>query len=77
MTKLSEQSGPYFGEFGGRFVPESLIAALDELESTYQTAKSDPDFPPLTRLGKHCTSVSASALDAYIAKRTGTLAQAA
>lgn len=44
MTKLSEQSGPYFGEFGGRFVPESLIAALDELESTYQTAKSDPDF---------------------------------
>lgn len=44
MTKLSEQSGPYFGEFGGRFVPESLIAALDELESTYQTAKSDPVF---------------------------------
>ena len=25
------QTGPYFGEFGGRFVPESLIAALDEL----------------------------------------------
>lgn len=36
--------GPYFGEFGGRFVPESLIAALDELDATYQEAKSDPLF---------------------------------
>lgn len=42
--KLSEQNGPYFGEFGGRFVPESLIAALDELDQTYCTAKTDPDF---------------------------------
>ena len=44
MTLLREQVGPYFGEFGGRFVPESLIAALDELESTYETAKADPSF---------------------------------
>ena len=44
MTKLREQVGPYFGEFGGRFVPESLIAALDELDSTYQAAKLDPSF---------------------------------
>lgn len=44
MTQLREQVGPYFGEFGGRFVPESLIAALDELESTYETAKADPSF---------------------------------
>jgi len=44
MTQLREQVGPYFGEFGGRFVPESLIAALDELENTYQTAKADPYF---------------------------------
>lgn len=42
--KLSEQVGPYFGAFGGRFVPESLIGALDELDSTYQHAKSDPAF---------------------------------
>jgi tryptophan synthase beta chain len=42
--KLSEQVGPYFGDFGGRFVPESLIAALDELDATYQHAKSDPFF---------------------------------
>jgi len=44
MSKLSEQVGPYFGEFGGRFVPESLIAALDQLESVYQQAKADPLF---------------------------------
>jgi tryptophan synthase beta chain len=44
MSNLRSQEGPYFGEFGGRFVPESLIAALDELEATYQAAKTDPSF---------------------------------
>jgi tryptophan synthase beta chain len=44
MTNLRDQVGPYFGEFGGRFVPESLIKALDELEATYKTAKADPTF---------------------------------
>jgi tryptophan synthase beta chain len=42
--KLREQVGPYFGDFGGRFVPESLIGALDELDQTYQFARSDPAF---------------------------------
>ena len=42
--KLADQVGPYFGEFGGRFVPESLIAALDELDETYQKARKDPEF---------------------------------
>lgn len=41
---LRNESGPYFGQFGGRFVPESLIAALDQLDATYQTAKIDPAF---------------------------------
>lgn len=41
---LREQVGPYFGEFGGRFVPESLIAALDELDAAYQAARIDPAF---------------------------------
>jgi tryptophan synthase beta chain len=44
MSNLRSHEGPYFGEFGGRFVPESLIAALDELEATYQAAKADPSF---------------------------------
>jgi tryptophan synthase beta chain len=44
VEKLANQVGPYFGEFGGRFVPESLIAALDELDETYQLARKDPEF---------------------------------
>jgi len=43
-TSLRAQDGPYFGEYGGRFVPESLIAALDQLEETYAAAKADPTF---------------------------------
>jgi len=41
---LGNELGPYFGEYGGRFVPESLIAALDELDAEYQSAKVDPVF---------------------------------
>ncbi|MEN9731861.1 MAG: hypothetical protein RL488_1171 [Actinomycetota bacterium] len=53
---LRAQTGPYFGEFGGRFVPESLIAALDELESTYRAAKADPTFlAELAELHKNYT----------------------
>ncbi|MEY4617960.1 MAG: hypothetical protein RL101_146 [Actinomycetota bacterium] len=44
MTSLRNESGPYFGAYGGRFVPESLIAALDQLSDTYTKAKSDPAF---------------------------------
>jgi tryptophan synthase beta chain len=43
-TSLRDVDGPYFGSFGGRFVPESLVAALDELDAAYQQAKADPAF---------------------------------
>ena len=33
-----------FGVFGGRYVPETLIPALDELERAYDTARADPTF---------------------------------
>ncbi|WP_339096796.1 tryptophan synthase subunit beta [Deinococcus sp. VB343] len=33
-----------FGTFGGRYVPETLIPALDELEAAYLQAKQDPEF---------------------------------
>jgi tryptophan synthase beta chain len=42
--KLSEAVGPYFGEYGGRFVPEPLIQALEQLEQTYLAARKDPAF---------------------------------
>ncbi|AZC13975.1 MULTISPECIES: tryptophan synthase subunit beta [unclassified Microbacterium] len=41
---LREAAGPFFGEFGGRFMPESLIAAIDELSAEYDRAKNDPVF---------------------------------
>ena len=34
----------HFGRFGGRFVPEALIAALDELDAEYTKAQDDPEF---------------------------------
>ena len=34
----------YYGEFGGRFVPETIMPALDELEAAYSEAMSDPQF---------------------------------
>jgi tryptophan synthase beta chain len=33
-----------FGSYGGKFVPETLITALEELESVYNSAKNDPEF---------------------------------
>lgn len=37
-------SGGHFGDFGGRFVPETLIPALNQLEETYNQAIKDPEF---------------------------------
>jgi tryptophan synthase beta chain len=34
----------HFGQFGGRFVPEALIAALDELDTVYRHAQADESF---------------------------------
>ncbi len=43
QNKLPDKSG-HFGLFGGRFVPETLIYALDELENEYSKAKQDKKF---------------------------------
>ncbi|QGU05851.1 tryptophan synthase subunit beta [Corynebacterium comes] len=49
-TTNSERDGgatilpAYFGEFGGQFVPESLIPALDQLEQAFVDAQNDPSF---------------------------------
>jgi tryptophan synthase beta chain len=34
----------HFGRYGGRFVPEALVKALDELDAAYRVAKTDPEF---------------------------------
>ena len=38
-----DQSGR-FGKFGGKYVPETLIPALAELEVAYKQAQADPSF---------------------------------
>jgi tryptophan synthase beta chain len=42
--KTRPDSRGYFGPYGGRFVPETLIPALEELDEAYQSAKRDPAF---------------------------------
>ncbi|WP_243063037.1 tryptophan synthase subunit beta [Humibacter sp. RRB41] len=41
---LRDQTGPDFGDYGGRYMPESLIATLDELSAVYEAAQQDPAF---------------------------------
>jgi tryptophan synthase beta chain len=41
-TGASDLARP--GRFGGRFVPDALVAALDELDSTWRAARADPAF---------------------------------
>jgi tryptophan synthase beta chain len=43
-SALVPDASGHFGGYGGRFVPESLISALDELEAQYLAAKADPEF---------------------------------
>ena len=43
MVELPDQRG-YFGAFGGRFVPETLMSALEELTEAYEVARKDPTF---------------------------------
>ena len=67
----------YFGEFGGRFVPEVLIAALDQLERAIESAFADPSFwneynavlrdfvgrpSPLYRCDRYVAGISAAPL---------------
>jgi tryptophan synthase beta chain len=43
MTTLPNKAG-YYGEFGGKYVPETLMAALDEFESAYRRLRRDAEF---------------------------------
>jgi len=44
ITSDRPDSRGYFGQYGGKFVPETLMAALSELESAYAEAIADADF---------------------------------
>jgi tryptophan synthase beta chain len=44
MTNVPKAVAGRFGIYGGRYVPETLMAALEELEVAYDQAKDDPSF---------------------------------
>ncbi|ASY27801.1 tryptophan synthase beta chain [Candidatus Planktophila limnetica] len=43
-TSSTDIGAGHFGQFGGRYVPEALIGALDEIESAHNAAQKDPVF---------------------------------
>ena len=43
-TSSTDTRAGHFGQFGGRYVPEALIGALDDLEAAHSAAQKDPEF---------------------------------
>jgi len=65
----------YFGDYGGRFVPETLIPVLEELESVYYELKDSPEFK--NELRKLLTDYSGRPTPLYYAEElTGYLSGA-
>ena len=44
IAKLSEPSNGRFGEFGGQYVAETLMPAINELEAAWRVARADDTF---------------------------------
>jgi tryptophan synthase beta chain len=54
VSRRDPDSRGYFGEFGGRFVPETLVEPVEQLERAYFEVREDPAFATeLARLLKH------------------------
>ncbi|MBI2886549.1 MAG: tryptophan synthase subunit beta [Chloroflexi bacterium] len=53
FAQLPDAAG-HFGPYGGKFVPETLMAALEELEAAYRQTRGEPSFQQeLERLHRH------------------------
>ena len=57
----------YFGEFGGKFVPETLVEPVEELRQAYLTVRDDPAF--IAELNDLLTHYVGRATPVYEAKR--------
>jgi len=66
MKKIPDLKG-HFGEFGGRYVPETLMPALIELASAYRQAKQDRSFT--RELDRYLRSYSGRETPLYFAAR--------
>jgi tryptophan synthase beta chain len=71
MTLVTSRRDPdargYFGEFGGRYVPETLVEPVEELERAYFVARDDPAFQ--AELSRLLTHYVGRATPVYEAKR--------
>jgi tryptophan synthase beta chain len=73
---LPDDAG-HFGEFGGKYVPETLMPALAELEAAYEAAKAAPEFQAeldhllRTYVGRPTPLTHAARLSARLAKAQG------
>ncbi len=56
-----------FGAYGGRYVPETLIPALEELEAAYAAARRDPGFA--SELDRYLRSLCGRPTPLYFARR--------
>ena len=65
-NSLPDAAG-HFGQYGGIFVPETLMAALGELESVYREARSDPRFQ--AELRHHLAEFAGRPTPLYFAER--------
>ncbi|NNF04263.1 MAG: tryptophan synthase subunit beta [Rhodothermales bacterium] len=76
MSDLPDERG-HFGPYGGRFVPEVLIPALDELTAAYEKAAADEDFARSYRdllrdyVGRPTALTRADRLEDRLARMTG------
>jgi len=66
LENLPDKTG-HFGEFGGRYVPETLILPLDQLTEAYIKYKDDPDFK--TELEYYLEHYAGRPTPLYFAKR--------
>lgn len=67
LLSAAPDSRGRFGEFGGRFVPETIIPALDELDVEYTRAKADSEFK--RELDYHLRDFVGRATPLYLAER--------
>jgi tryptophan synthase beta chain len=64
---MSKAAVGRFGKYGGRFVPETLIPALDELEQEYTRCRDDPQFQD--ELARYLRSYCGRPTPLYFAQR--------
>ncbi|HEX4841457.1 MAG TPA: pyridoxal-phosphate dependent enzyme, partial [bacterium] len=64
---MSNAASGRFGKYGGRFVPETLIPALDQLEQEYTRCRDDPQFQE--ELARYLRSYCGRPTPLYFAQR--------